>query len=265
MNAPRKWSHTAIPQRLKNSKTRVKSFLLLLFISFPWPPQVLMLYHAPITMIYFCKKVIKIVLEGIYCIPIKSIDPGSPLEQCLAHKKCSVFAIIAIFNYLNHWRKLCSSCTSCPTQPSLFSIWALLSLCPPSHSTTLSDREVKLREVKLSGMTQWCFQVKLSSFLFYALLTNPKSKTPLVATVILLFIDLFIKIFISLLLCTKHYALVIHSLELPAQCLVNCKGSIKVCCMNEKRMPCFLWITRICEAWISQIWFYFLHSKSSSK
>lgn len=77
-------------------------------------------------------------------------------------------------------------------------------------------------------MARRCFQVKQSAFIFYALPPTPKSRTLLVATIFLSFIDLLIQISVSLLLCTRHYSWVIHPFQLPAQCiLVHCKGSIE--------------------------------------
>lgn len=45
MNAPWKWSPTAIPPKLKNSKIRLNYFFCCC-LSFPWLPQVLKLHHA---------------------------------------------------------------------------------------------------------------------------------------------------------------------------------------------------------------------------
>lgn len=146
--------------------------------------------------------------------------------------------------------KLCSSCSFFPAQHPWFSTWALLSLCPnlyqhyPFVHWGKNDGNQSVKEWLDDAFKQ------KSSFFFYALLSSPRSRASLVATVILAFIDLFIQVSVSLQLCTRHYALLIHSLQLPAQCLVHCKSSIRVYCMNEKRMPCFLWITRTCEPWV---------------
>lgn len=78
MNTPRKWSHTAIPHRLKNNKIRLNHFFfycsslshdLLKFLCSTIPPFQLFQLCIP-------EKVIQTELEGIYCTAIKSIGAG---------------------------------------------------------------------------------------------------------------------------------------------------------------------------------------------
>ena len=74
-NTPRKWSHTAIPHRLKNNKIRLNHFFfyssslshgLLKFLCSTIAPFQLFQLYIP-------EKVIHTALEGIYCTAIKRI------------------------------------------------------------------------------------------------------------------------------------------------------------------------------------------------
>lgn len=126
---------------------------------------------------------------------------------------------------MNHWRTLCSSCTSCPIQPPLFSIWQSLSLLPTT-TTRLDRGKVGESQAVRNDLVMLSSKIELIRFL--ALPPSPKSRILLFVTVILSFTDFIIQICVSFLLCTRHYALVIHPFQLPAQWRVHCNGSIEV-------------------------------------